>query len=569
MVLFGLPFALAGLFAGGFAAKSLVKAFEARSWVEVPAQILSAELEVSSGSDSTTYSVNARYRYTYRGKTYTGTRVSFHGGADNIGSFHQDTAAKLREAQTTDALVPCYVDPEAPEEAVLFRQVRWGMVMFLGLFGLLFGGVGFGIMIFGVIGSRRVAADERRQQEKPQEPWTWKQDWADGRILSSNKKTLIFSTGFALFWNLISLPVLFIVPTEVSEKGNYLALLGLVFPLVGFGLIIWAVRSWLRWRRFGESIFEMPKVPGIVGGPLAGVVRATMARPPETSFRQTLSCVQIRRTSSGKNSNTTEKVIWQERRKIKRSSLTSTGKEVTIPVFFAIPYDARETDEKDSSNRTVWRLEVEAEVPGIDYSASFEVPVFMTPESSPIYEPQEEVVEAVVEKLPDEELLRLSRVEVEPLSGGGHRFHFPMARYPGQAAGLTLFLALWGGAIALMLHLDAPFLFPLAFGLFGMLILFGVLDLWLGIQQIDASPRDLVLRSGLVAPLFVRTLGAEDIAEIRAAEGMRSGKHLFYDVKVRSRGGKERVAGKRLAEKDQAELIVRMIQQSLGPRAAG
>lgn len=565
LLLFGLPFALGGLFVGGLAAKALLKSFEARSWVEVPAEILSAELEVSTDSDSTTYSVAASYRYQYRGETFAGSRVSFHSGKDNIGSYHQDTAAKLKRARADGVSIPCYVNPENPREAVLFRQVRWGLVTFMGLFGLLFAGVGFGIMIFGFIGSRRVAEDERRQEDNPLEPWKWKPAWAEGRIRSSNLNKLKFAAGFALFWNLISLPVLFLVPAEITEKGNYLAALGLIFPLLGIGMIVWAIRSFLRWRRFGESVLEMPKVPGVVGGPLAGVIRANMARPPASSFSQTLSCLRLRRTGSGKNRSTQETVLWQERHGIKRSAISTTGGEVAIPVLFAIPYDARETDETDSDDRTVWRLEVTAEMPGIDYSASFEVPVFTTEESSPTFQVQEEAVGAMVVEIPDEELLRQSRVEIEPLPGGGSRFHFPMARFPGQAAGLTIFLLFWGGAIGLMINGDVPFLFPLIFALFGVLILLATLDLWLGIQQIDASTRGLVLRSGLVAPLFVRTLGTENIAEIRAAEGMRSGNRVYYDVKVRSRGGKERSAGKRLDDKKQAELIVRLVQEALGP----
>ncbi len=31
--------------------------------------------------------------------------------------------------------------------------------------------------------------------------------------------------------------------------------------------------------------------------------------------------------------------------------------------------------------KTLWRLQVEAEVPGVDYSSQFEVPVFKTAES--------------------------------------------------------------------------------------------------------------------------------------------------------------------------------------------
>jgi hypothetical protein len=40
----------------------------------------------------------------------------------------------------------------------------------------------------------------------------------------------------------------FFLPAELA-KGNRLALIGLIFPFVGVGLLVWAVRATLRWRK--------------------------------------------------------------------------------------------------------------------------------------------------------------------------------------------------------------------------------------------------------------------------------------------------------------------------------
>ena len=48
--------------------------------------------------------------------------------------------------------------------------------------------------------------------------------------------------GFALFWNAISGITPFIAYREIVENDNYLALVALVFPLVGIGLLVWAIR---------------------------------------------------------------------------------------------------------------------------------------------------------------------------------------------------------------------------------------------------------------------------------------------------------------------------------------
>lgn len=61
--LFGLPFFLAGLFLSGLYFSSYVNWWRSQTWVETPCWIDSAELKVSSDSDSTTYRAQADYHY--------------------------------------------------------------------------------------------------------------------------------------------------------------------------------------------------------------------------------------------------------------------------------------------------------------------------------------------------------------------------------------------------------------------------------------------------------------------------------------------------------------------------
>jgi len=63
LILFALPFAGGGTFVGYLAGSTVVTWARAQSWDEVPAHILSADLDVNSGDDSTTYRVRAVYQY--------------------------------------------------------------------------------------------------------------------------------------------------------------------------------------------------------------------------------------------------------------------------------------------------------------------------------------------------------------------------------------------------------------------------------------------------------------------------------------------------------------------------
>jgi len=54
----------------------------------------------------------------------------------------------------------------------------------------------------------------------------------------------------------------------------------------------------------------------------------------------------------------------------------------TIPADFAIPSDAYVTDHDNPSDQVLWVLHASADVPGVNYTDDFEVPVFRTGSST-------------------------------------------------------------------------------------------------------------------------------------------------------------------------------------------
>ena len=95
--------------------------------------------------------MTAEYAYQYGGKQYTGRRVSLY-GSDNVGSFQQDVYRQLSEYRKSGRPFRCYVDPQQPDESILFRDLRWEMIGFQSIFALVFGGVGFGLLAFCLLG---------------------------------------------------------------------------------------------------------------------------------------------------------------------------------------------------------------------------------------------------------------------------------------------------------------------------------------------------------------------------------------------------------------------------------
>src|SRR5271169_4059261 len=82
-------------------------------------------------------------------------------------------------------------------------------VWLLLVFGVLFSGVGFGLMFVAFYGAERVGRQQRLEAEHPTEPWLWREDWAQGRVNSKTRSNAIAGWVFAIFWNLVSMPVAF------------------------------------------------------------------------------------------------------------------------------------------------------------------------------------------------------------------------------------------------------------------------------------------------------------------------------------------------------------------------
>ena len=228
----------------------------------------------------------------------------------------------------------------------------WGALLFLALFGLLFaaGGVwaltgvpgkwahgdsrdglalataglafalvGFGLMASAAVGRRGVGAEAKAAWEHPDEPWKWRPDWAAG---------------------------------YAQGEG----------------------------RRAGTSRFDLAAVPVPVGRTLAGSIRTRLMTPPAGGFALTLSALRI--TRGGAADDRSARVVWQEAAQVfGQLAGGPDGLRVVAPVAIRIPADAPGTDHSAIDDEVVWRLEARAAEPGVDYRATFELPIYRTAES--------------------------------------------------------------------------------------------------------------------------------------------------------------------------------------------
>ena len=142
-LLFGLMFAGGGLFFLSKMALPMWQDWQAmRSW-----QPAYAQLQSVSGSENQT---KARYRYEFDGISYNGDRVYVSTSNDNIGPYHKDLLAKLRQHQRANEPVPVWVNPQDPRQAVIDRDMRWGLFAFMSAFCSVFVLIGLLVAYAGI-----------------------------------------------------------------------------------------------------------------------------------------------------------------------------------------------------------------------------------------------------------------------------------------------------------------------------------------------------------------------------------------------------------------------------------
>ena len=151
----------------------------------------------------------------------------------------------------------------------------------------------------------------------------------------------------------------------------------LITPVIAVFLIGWAIYLFIGWWKFGESYFNMASVPARIGGVLAGVIETSVRVPPDVFFRTKVACVNKITTGYGKTRSVQNKILWRDEvtRNLQEEHTDGAGSEILVE--FQIPPSARESDSRQRRDQIIWYLEVSARLPGRDYAAVFEVPVFM------------------------------------------------------------------------------------------------------------------------------------------------------------------------------------------------
>lgn len=186
--------------------------------------------------------------------------------------------------------------------------------------------------------------------------------------------------GFTIFWNLFSWTIAIVIfKQEVLKNGNYVGLFVLLFPLVGILCVGVLIRALLRNSKFGRSELILESAPVVVGGTLSGnILTGVQTRlTPRGGFQVQLLCLRQEIHRSGRDRQVNLNEIWTAEATVQGQRRADDRRLLAVPIEFEIPHDATaSSDSLMAENRILWRLEIKADLPGVDYYACFEIPVF-------------------------------------------------------------------------------------------------------------------------------------------------------------------------------------------------
>jgi hypothetical protein len=563
--LFALPFAAGGVAAAWMIAASLWSAAVMRDWVETPARLLESDFKQSSDSDGgSTGRATARYEYSFAGQRYESKRVAVDEGSDNIGAYHRDRAAELQAALESGGEFRCYVNPDEPSEAVLFRDLRWGLQAFKAMFALMFGGVGFGILAAIVFGGKKVKERNERQAAEPGRPWLWRDDWAAGLIRPSAAGRR-FVTAFALFWNLVSWPVFLLAANTGQMQDRRGVWVAALFPLVGTGLAAWCGYQWLVRLRWGVPRLEMASVPGVLGGTLAGVVHVDRPVRPRDGFALRLACVRSVTEGSGKHRTTREDVVWEQEKRIARDLSGGVGDRTAIPVQFWIPLDLPNS----SADDVTWRLEARAETAGVDFAADFELPVYRTEASradAPEPDAEDDAALAPYEVPPDfATSVRRMGARLERDAPGGRTLLFPLTRNWEMSLFLLVFTVVWTAVTVALFASQAPRVIAWIFAFFDALIVLMTVTTCFRRTRLSFGADGVTSDTRLMGFGRPRSFRPEEIRSLAVdRSGTTFGSRAYRQVTLQSVSGGQRVLVSEIAREADAQALAEEIRRAVG-----
>ncbi|HUR79796.1 MAG TPA: hypothetical protein VM733_03460 [Thermoanaerobaculia bacterium] len=385
--------------------------------------------------------------------------------------------------------------------------------------------------------------------QHPDEPWLWRRDWMDRTIRQSPALGGACLLGFTILWNLFAIPIgIFLVRWRWPMDARTILLAA--FPISGALLILLALYAAARRWRYGVSTCRIERSPIPLGTTLRGELDVRLREAPPQGFALRLASVRREIRGSGKDRSEHETILWQDEQTLEHGLMPSAI-GMRVPFRFDIPHDAPPCDFTDPRNTVLWKLYASAAVPGIDYEAEFELPVFR--------------VEGSQDEIADRPLSAFSWQPPPEVSLTPDSITIRSSARLADVVSYVIFFTLWYGALYLIRQLGAPLWVVLFFALFGFAFVLFAFDFVFGRTHLTATRSLLKVRRtwlGIGPP--ARVLPSSAITALAPKLGVSVGNRAYHAVVATLATGSTRGIARYLRTRHDAEMLAARVGEMMG-----
>ncbi len=364
------------------------------------------------------------------------------------------------------------------------------------------------------------------------EPWNRREAWSSSRLESQTggRPPVLFLWAFAIVWNAFS----WLAAIEAA-RGNATGdtELAPLFPAIGAAILALTIYVTLQHRKWGRSQLELLTRPGVLGGSLRCVLHASPALAQADALEVSLDCCG---PEAAEGNFQLIGHLWHHEVRVPRSRF-QLGAETRVPLDIRLPYGLPESQANRTGDDAVWLLRLHAKLPGIDFEASFDLPVFKTSESSP--EEEGSRVEAprltsppasgAVTALPG------SKIRVRRYGTIGTEFVFGMFRNPWLGLFTCVITVLFCGMVTAIRYAEGPGFFLVAFSAATLILAYSSLDTLFGVTRVRVERGRIRVTHGPCGFGPTRTLELHEIERIRVTPCWASGSQTTSRIRIERR----------------------------------
>ncbi len=344
----------------------LVGWWQTRNWHEVPCKIVYSHLKETTTSRGRRHVMtDALYTYEAGGLPRKGRRVSLITGWG--GGYEAGIHARLRPYEISQEPFRCLVNPADPEDAVVFRDLRWGLLASMSIPLALFPWLGVQVCWVSMTSLSRSWCLRGLRQRYPGQPWKWQPEWAGAEITAS-------PDGFwprvvtCIWLVVVTVPLVItvlcsgILSAEPEALVVFLLLAAAAWPLV------LARRRWRARQVMGKVSIIPEKWPAKPKGRFLGQLKFTKLLPPGAKLMLRAGCQH--EIPQQRSTAPWGKVLWDKSWEAIPGEGGTAFVDVMLPAHPRSPYDSSAT------NKPVYRWFLEVSTDDEMTAVSLPLPIF-------------------------------------------------------------------------------------------------------------------------------------------------------------------------------------------------